>query len=457
MLTNSINRSDVSFDNLTKSSNGKSQKSFFEELFGGADSSQMAFLERLLSDNQSNEIFEHYADFDQANWKFLLGDVSSLLNQVKSYIEELKSTISGSTEFLSNAETYFSKMFDKIDKLYGTNLSKMFDGFMSKLNTENIDQNLTKDEIIDKSFSMLKKTFEKMQEQQKYESNNANLNFSDRFHIDYLLEKLANIDNSKLKLNGGYYSNQINDLAGEDSDNIIRHLTLNGEEQSSSNPKEAIKEFSFDDYSEILYKKGQSGESYNQQEFDSSKFGNNILSMNNNILRNIAGKSNFEQSLANEQIAEKQVFKQVRIADLGRVMNGFVRNVPQNGESSARLMLEPNWLGTVIVEVKMKDSIADVKIKVSSKDAMNAVENQISTLKEKLGTFGINANKIDISFEENTGNEFANLQNGSNSEKEKRDFINTFKNTNEKFEIKEELEENDIIRFNTGNIIEKYV
>ncbi len=561
MLTILVNKIDFSLDKPTKILDGsESSKSFAEELFGCTNSNQKALIDRLLNDNQEQDIFEQYADLDKDNWKFLLSDISGLISQVQSYIDDLKQLdASNPSDFIRDVESYFEKMFSKMDSVYGTNLSGAFSKHIAELvSSSDAATNIPDDELIDKSIATLKNTFDKMHKQQDYNALGTKMSVADRVQVDYFIEKLATIGDSKDGLLASSQRTLLDKI--ENEDNIIRYVSMkkdvtstnvpnnsvplgeiaNGDRASNlsratspkshklnddisseelavdidaeelprvvakselrvesrvksnapafrvSLPEEAVigdrasdlsratspkshklnadissEELAVDIDAEelprVVAKSEPHGENSAKQDFNSQKFMTNTFPMNNIFAQNQMAKSDFVQSQINEQANEKQVFSNVRLADIGNISGGFIKQLPQSGEFSARLMLEPSWLGSIVVEVKMKESVAEVSIKVASKDTMGAVENQISVLKEKLSQLGIEADKIDVSLDSSASDEFANLQSGSNNDKEKRDFINTFKNSGEKFEIKEELEENDIVRLDTGRIIEKYV
>ncbi|HOQ48679.1 MAG TPA: flagellar hook-length control protein FliK, partial [Candidatus Kapabacteria bacterium] len=123
---------------------------------------------------------------------------------------------------------------------------------------------------------------------------------------------------------------------------------------------------------------------------------------------------------------------------------------------TAKLILEPQWLGTVIVDVLMKNDVAEIKIKARSKETVEAIEKQISVLKEKLSEHGITTGKIDITDENYEERNLGNNTEQQKNKKEEREFLNSFLKTENNNEINQE-EANDIFRLWMKKIIEKYV
>ncbi|HPP40453.1 MAG TPA: flagellar hook-length control protein FliK, partial [Candidatus Kapabacteria bacterium] len=125
-------------------------------------------------------------------------------------------------------------------------------------------------------------------------------------------------------------------------------------------------------------------------------------------------------------------------------------------QATAKLILEPQWLGTVIVDVLMKNDVAEIKIKARSKETVEAIEKQISVLKEKLSEHGITTGKIDITDENYEERNLGNNTEQQKNKKEEREFLNSFLKTENNNEINQE-EANDIFRLWMKKIIEKYV
>jgi len=104
----------------------------------------------------------------------------------------------------------------------------------------------------------------------------------------------------------------------------------------------------------------------------------------------------------------------------------------------------------------MKNDVAEIKIKARSKETVEAIEKQISVLKEKLSEHGITTGKIDITDENYEERNLGNNTEQQKNKKEEREFLNSFLKTENNNEINQE-EANDIFRLWMKKIIEKYV
>jgi hypothetical protein len=72
-------------------------------------------------------------------------------------------------------------------------------------------------------------------------------------------------------------------------------------------------------------------------------------------------------------------------------------------------------------------------LKADSKEAMKAIENQLSTLKENFKNLGVEVNKIDVNMTtEDENQQYNNLSNNStsdenNNQKSKREFVESLR------------------------------
>jgi len=156
-----------------------------------------------------------------------------------------------------------------------------------------------------------------------------------------------------------------------------------------------------------------------------------------------------------------QLFNKIRINNFGNTVLGFIRSINQDALGTARMVLNPESLGMVFVEINMKGNVANVNIKAQSQETLKSLEGQIAFLKENLKQSGIETNRIDTSLANNDkNNENQHLSGNRNGEKgadkERREFVRSFKNTinNEN----KETDDNEFTnRFFSEKIIEKYV
>ncbi len=175
-------------------------------------------------------------------------------------------------------------------------------------------------------------------------------------------------------------------------------------------------------------------------------------------------KNSFEFKLIGE--ADKNTyyhtFTNTRIENIGKTTGGIIKNMPDNSSSTAKLILKPASLGTVFVEISLKNNTAKVSFKAESTEAVVAIENQIGNLKEQLSKSSINIDTIDVkkmnyqneeSISENTNNNKGNEQ---EDRKTKKEFLNSFSQLATLSDKTKEPVENSK-RIYTGKLIEKYV
>ncbi len=74
----------------------------------------------------------------------------------------------------------------------------------------------------------------------------------------------------------------------------------------------------------------------------------------------------------------------------------MMQTMPQQSGGSMRLQLAPEALGTVTMQLNVRDKNAVVRLEVETTAAKQALEAQIPMLREQLGQQGITADKIDI-------------------------------------------------------------
>ncbi|MCX7736427.1 MAG: flagellar hook-length control protein FliK [Candidatus Kapabacteria bacterium] len=129
-------------------------------------------------------------------------------------------------------------------------------------------------------------------------------------------------------------------------------------------------------------------------------------------------------------------FGQIRIQEFTQTTLQLVRATPDNTTSTANLVIKPESLGTLFVQITMTDNKAKINIMADTSEAIKTIEQQIGALKEKLSQNGIVADSIDIGFKSKEGedkfsnnNQFAKQQDKKSKEdiKEYLRALNNFK------------------------------
>lgn len=461
---------------------------FFDNILAQFGQENIGFFKQILNvDTQSENIFEHYADFDETNIRFLLSDISGLMNQINQLLDEsVASDNSINPEKIGSLLSFFDKLFSGIDNTFNTNLNARFKQALTELaNEESVVKNDTFDKNTNKlivldnsgqntktikissealpSLDVLKKVFEQVQDTFKYDNNSRIGNIADKFSISYMLEKLSDLNNNAeenpAKLQNQLLKSFSEEFSGEKVSRYISSkgdnaemMNVNGDSSNNSQKSEQL-------VINKLFNFSQNGESFDRPDQESTNFDTFKFLSQTIMSKSTNGTSEFKIESQSEQLPQFQVIRNVRLADLGKTVFGFMRNIGPESSGTARLTLDPASLGTVFVEIKMKGNTADLIIKAGSQEAIKSIESQIGMLKEKLGQNGIETNKIEISLSEKEAEKQNLAENsGRNSgEKEKRDFLGSFKKISNKFEIEDIKDDKEIFRFNTGKLIEKYV
>ncbi|MBI5325715.1 MAG: flagellar hook-length control protein FliK [Ignavibacteriae bacterium] len=86
----------------------------------------------------------------------------------------------------------------------------------------------------------------------------------------------------------------------------------------------------------------------------------------------------------------------VRLEEIADKTLQVAKNLQNNTSYTARLNLKPPSLGTVSIEITMKDDIAKLVMKADTREVAKNLENQLIQLKEKLNQQGIKTESIKI-------------------------------------------------------------
>ncbi|MDQ1264915.1 MAG: Flg hook protein, partial [Bacteroidota bacterium] len=160
---------------------------------------------------------------------------------------------------------------------------------------------------------------------------------------------------------------------------------------------------------------------------------NDSETMKNSI--NILNYNNLESEIKtenkkSEQIFESKIYPQEFTANTLQIL----KNLPDNSSASARLILKPETLGTIFVEISIVDKNIKLNIKADSQEAARSIESQIGLLKDKLAGEGLKIESIDIEerqVDEDLANNKNNNGSGSDAREDKKtrsEFVKSFSN-----------------------------
>ncbi len=105
------------------------------------------------------------------------------------------------------------------------------------------------------------------------------------------------------------------------------------------------------------------------------------------------------------EVTEFTLVKRITPDDFPSTGIQLIKSLPENGSGNAKLILQPQALGTIIVEIKMTQNKMRMEVKADSQETVKLIESQLGNLKEKLAVNGIITEKIDVSLNQE------NLQN----------------------------------------------
>jgi flagellar hook-length control protein FliK len=143
--------------------------------------------------------------------------------------------------------------------------------------------------------------------------------------------------------------------------------------------------------------------------------------------------SNLSQASKGEGLAEENP-QLVRIREFAAKAFKIANKTQQGTTSTARLLLRPESMGTVLVQVTVGNDAAKLKIETSTKEAAKQLEGQIAVLKNKFNQNGLKMESCDINFrqsEESLGDDslMDNSQNQSKNQKSDRKIMQDFMKT----------------------------
>lgn len=148
--------------------------------------------------------------------------------------------------------------------------------------------------------------------------------------------------------------------------------------------------------------------------------------------------------------------RRVKLEEIAEKTLQLAKNIQSNTTQTARLYLKPPSLGTVYVEISMKDNLAKIVMKADTREVVKNLENQLIYLQEKLNQQGIKTEsiKIEIRQVENDITDRHAFFEGSNARqkngKADREFIGTLHQLSEEDLVTTDEVNDDGILINTN-------
>ncbi|MCO5252499.1 MAG: flagellar hook-length control protein FliK [Candidatus Kapabacteria bacterium] len=150
-------------------------------------------------------------------------------------------------------------------------------------------------------------------------------------------------------------------------------------------------------------------------------------------------------------------FARVKLSDIPRRIMQLATNQASDGISSAKLVMHPKSLGTIVVHLEIVKNVVKLHLTGEKREALSAVESTIGMLKERLHSKGLVLDNVEYNL--NDSNEQANSGKHNQTEKEQKQIKRTYNNEklSESSDGNDKLHDNKILRHDNGTIVEKYI
>ncbi len=193
--------------------------------------------------------------------------------------------------------------------------------------------------------------------------------------------------------------------------------------------------------------------------FDGKSF-EQIKEIFNNAGSNFSDMSGFNFVFNGQKILDKAnnlKFEKVirtQIKEFASKLTSLVKSVPNSSNATAKMVLRPESLGTVFVDINSTEGVVKLKIKAQSQEVIDKLEAQIAELRQKLEKSGLVADKIEFALyedSENTFNSFGYSKEKQDEMEARKEFVRSFTGQSAKEDTQEEL------RISRKNGIEQYI
>ena len=128
-----------------------------------------------------------------------------------------------------------------------------------------------------------------------------------------------------------------------------------------------------------------------------------VIDNNIQASQNISKAEIAEKAYSTPKIAGKELdftnsvgLRRVKLEEIADKTLQLAKNIQSNTTQTARLYLNPPTLGTVFVEISMKENMAKIVMKADTREVVKNLENQLIILQEKLNQQGIKTESIKI-------------------------------------------------------------
>lgn len=326
---------------------------------------------------------------------------------ISQEVEEQPSVKNSETLFVKNSNALETKELNLISEEISENL----EGQSEELNLL-LNQKLNSSEEVSKIDEMLKKTSKKL------ENKNLSLKETKEFDLSAIIQNSSNkkikIDEEKEELLDDNLSTQelLNSiLTGKteltektDIQNIsVLAQDVSAEVTNEFAKAESVKTEKKQPVISVIDERTVTSEGKEQGNFVTSitQTGDNSAQMSMNLAPNAQQNIQFD-GIVNQGATQKTDFSSMLSSEIQNNAYEFVKAgsmvLKDNNSGTINLILHPDELGSVKIQLELSDKLIAGKIVVATKEAYEAFNSSLNSLKEAFNASGFESSNFDLSW-----------------------------------------------------------
>lgn len=326
---------------------------------------------------------------------------------ISQEVEDQSSVKNSETLFVKNSKTLENEELNLISEEISENL----EGQSEELNLL-LNQKLNSSEEVSKIDEMLKKTSKKL------ENKNLSLKETKEFDLSAIIQNSSNkklkIDEEKEELLDDKLSTQelLNSiLTGKteltektDIQNIsVLAQDVSAEVTNEFAKAESVKTEKKQPVISVIDERTVTSEGKEQGNFVTSitQTGDNSAQMSMNLAPNAQQNIQFD-GIVNQAATQKTDFSSILSSEIQNNAYEFVKAgsmvLKDNNSGTINLILHPDELGSVKIQLELSDKLIAGKIVVATKEAYEAFNSSLNSLKEAFNASGFESSNFDLSW-----------------------------------------------------------
>ena len=215
----------------------------------------------------------------------------------------------------------------------------------------------------------------------------------------------------------------------------------------------------------------QFSDEYSKNSFSKASLNNENSNLSiKNTMASLIENQKAENTGSESKYLNIRTYGPIRMKEIANKTVQAAKDASGSTTYTARLVLTPQSLGTVFVQISMNDNKATFEIKAKTQEVVKSIEAQLGGLKDKLSQQGIQTESIEVrlqSEDENQSGEFMqNKQANEDEQKARKEFVNSFRqlkteDTNshgqDENTAAEDISNSSVQYKSQGSTIERYV